>query len=225
MGFDFNGIRFLMFAKQAHGVDFSISAMIGRQHLNDGPDECLAEFGYSPVILSGWGEPLLTTLGATEVASFDASAYEGATCIHDFNLPIPDQFHQHYTAVIDCGTLEHVFNYPIALKNCMEMVKLDGHFITATPANNWFAHGFYQFSPDLFYRAFSPENGYRISCMYACEATHSKEWREIPDEPRTTPIPLGGQPSYLLVCAQRVEIKPAFANLTQQSSYRNMWGQ
>jgi 2-polyprenyl-3-methyl-5-hydroxy-6-metoxy-1,4-benzoquinol methylase len=53
--------------------------------------------------------------------------------------------------VFDGGTLEHIFDYPTAIKNCMKMVKPGGHLLLTTPANNWFGHGFYQFSPELFY--------------------------------------------------------------------------
>jgi len=31
----------------------------------------------------------------------------------------------------------------------------------STPANNFFGHGFYQFSPELMFRIFGPENGFR----------------------------------------------------------------
>ena len=65
-----------------------------------------------------------------------------------------------YTLVIDGGCLEHIFNFPVAIKNCMEMLQEGGHFIGITPANNLMGHGFYQFSPELYFRIFSKENGF-----------------------------------------------------------------
>jgi hypothetical protein len=38
-------------------------------------------------------------------------------------------------------------------------------------ANNQMGHGFYQFSPELFHRVLSTENGFRVRAMYI--ATHS----------------------------------------------------
>src|SRR5438477_418150 len=79
---------------------------------------------------------------------------------HDMNEPIPDKFKETYTAVLDGGSLEHVFNFPVAIKNCMEMVKVGGHYLAITPANNFFGHGFYQFSPELYFTVLSKENGF-----------------------------------------------------------------
>ena len=77
------------------------------------------------------------------------------------NLPIGDDLKRKFSVVIDGGTLEHVFNFPVAIKNCMQMLDVGGHFFVHTMANNFMGHGFYQFSPELFYRVFSPENGFR----------------------------------------------------------------
>ena len=109
----------------------------------------------------GYAEEFLKRLGAKETISIDASAYEGASLVHDMNLPIGDDLKRRFSVVIDGGTLEHVFNFPVAIKNCMQMVDVGGHFFVHTMANNFMGHGFYQFSPELFYRVFSPENGFR----------------------------------------------------------------
>ena len=68
-------------------------------------------------------------MGAASIASIDASDYENASFIHDLNLPLPEQMKNKYSAAIDFGTLEHVFNYPQALKNAMESVATGGHFL------------------------------------------------------------------------------------------------
>ena len=50
----------------------------------------------------------------------DASAFEGANFVHDLNNPIPEELHCKYDAVVDGGTLEHVFNVPVAFANPSE---------------------------------------------------------------------------------------------------------
>jgi len=70
-----------------------------------------------------------------------------------------------FTLVLDGGTLEHVFDYPAALRQCLELVALSGHFITIAPAQNQMGHGFYQISPELFFRVLSGENGFTLRKM------------------------------------------------------------
>jgi len=69
--------------------------------------------------------------------------------------------------VIDGGTLEHVFNFPVAIKNAMQMVRAGGRLSLSPPANNYFGHGFYQFSPELFYRVLSAEKRVPLERMIA----------------------------------------------------------
>ena len=96
------------------------------------------------------------------VESLDVSTYEKATILHDMNLTVPYELRERFTVVHDGGTIEHVFNVPEAFKNCMEMVRVGGHFTQVNVANNYTGHGFWQFSPELIFRVFSPQNGYRI---------------------------------------------------------------
>ena len=61
-----------------------------------------------------------------------------------------------FDVVYDGGTLEHVFNFPVALRNAMELLRPGGRLFTIhTCANNLCGHGFYQFSRELFYRTLS----------------------------------------------------------------------
>ncbi len=36
--------------------------------------------------------------------------------------------------MVDGGTLEHIFNVPVALKSYMEMVRVGGHLILVCPS-------------------------------------------------------------------------------------------
>ena len=83
---------------------------------------------------NGFAENFLRILGTKDAQSMDASDYEQATIVHDLNQPVPSQLHQKFDAVIDGGTLEHVFNFPVAIRNAMEMTKVGGGFICSCPA-------------------------------------------------------------------------------------------
>ncbi|MCL2247764.1 MAG: hypothetical protein FWC13_00680 [Oscillospiraceae bacterium] len=98
--------------------------------------------------------------------SLDYSSYEGATIIHDLTKPVPEDLKNRFACVLDGGLLEHVYDYPVALKNAMDMVSIGGHLILCTPGNNHFGHGFYQFSPELFYSVLREENGFSNTKVY-----------------------------------------------------------
>ena len=234
MGLSVDGTRFLLYAK-TQGVRFTRTATLGRLglHLTAGElGKNLSDFGRDASaaegILRGAGgfaEPLLEALGAEEVCSFDASGFEGASHVHDFNFPVGEELRGRFTAVIDGGTLEHIFDLPTALKNCMEMLEVGGHFLGMTPANNFVGHGFYQFSPELFFRVFGERNGFRVVRMIAYEGRPAKDWFEVAD-----PAAVGERVSFvnsrqatLLVLAEKVAAAEIFASPPQQSDYAAAW--
>lgn len=101
-------------------------------------------------------------LDAKSVMSLDYSDYQHCDIVHDMNYPISPSYHGIFDVVIDGGSLEHIFNFPVAVANCMKMVKCGGSVFVFTMANNHTGHGFYQFSPELFFRIFQPENGFAV---------------------------------------------------------------
>lgn len=238
MGISANGARILLLAKQ-HAVAFSSTATIGRQGLHVTQEilsQQLTESGvtFSPEALSqvyarskGYAEPLLELFGAKQIVSFDYSDYEGCSVVSDFNKPIPPEFHEKFDLVLDGGSLEHVFNFPQAIKNCMQMVRLGGHFLGLTPANFELGHGFYQFSPELFFRVFSTENGF------------STRWIVLYGEPDRTAIYVVTDPkqtgkrtefaipvsTHMGVLAQRTAIVPIFEQPPLQSDYSSAWAE
>jgi hypothetical protein len=109
-------------------------------------------------------------LHATNVDEIDASPYEGASIIHDMNYPIPGEYHQQYDFLYDGGTTEHIFDIRQVFANINDLVKPGGCVAVTVPANNHLGHGFYQFSPELYYRYFSPMNGYIQTAVFVCEA-------------------------------------------------------
>jgi hypothetical protein len=95
-------------------------------------------------------ECLFRFMGFDEVHSLDASDFEGCDFVYDLNRDDPGELAGRYDLILDCGTIEHVFHVPNAMKNIWSMLKVGGHVIHMAPTNNYVDHGFYQFSPTFF---------------------------------------------------------------------------
>lgn len=233
MGLDINAVQFLIAARKS-GVQLGDVLMLGRQDLNVYPAkmrQVLSENGCPSDLFNdgapdtGYAEPCFRALGATNVRSMDVSAFEGAEFVHDLNRPIPQELKERFDLVYDGGTLEHVFHFSVALQNCMEMVRLGGCLVIHTMANNYCGHGFYQFSPELFFRALSPENGFEVERMVLHAMGPYGRWFEVTD-PKSiqsrveliTCVPMN-----LLVRAKRVADAPIFENPVQQSDFVPRW--
>ncbi len=238
MGLDVNGIRFLLYAQKL-GVDFTRTAMIGRQRLHlrklDLKDS-FRVFGYEvkKELIDHifdredrYAEPLLRYLGAKDVHSFDFSAYEGATHLFDMNKEIPAALKNHYSIVLDGGSLEHVFNFPVAIRNCMEMVRVGGHYLGITPVNNFMGHGFYQFSPELYFSVFTRKNGFELISLIAFEDVPRARWYSVrsPKEVRGRVTLVNNVPVYLLIVAKKLKKAIIFESIPQQSDYLTVWRQ
>lgn len=94
---------------------------------------------------------LFEGLGFNHVDSMDVSNFEGASIVHDLNNPVPNYLINKYDLVYDGGTLEHIFDFPQSLRNIYDLLKSGGIVIHCSPVNNHVDHGFYQFSPGLFF--------------------------------------------------------------------------
>jgi len=237
VGIDRNLADFLLSARD-NGVDFERVATLGRLNLfidhrslrtvfrRHGVHLTDAEIRALRTANGGYAEPFLRCLRAQEIVSIDASCYEQASVIHDMNRPIGDELKRRFSVVLDGGTLEHVFNFPIAIQNCMELLKVGGHFFAHTMANNFMGHGFYQFSPELFYRVLSPENGFRVHRAVMFESRiGNPRWYEAadPEEVGERVELINSRPTYLLIHAERIADVPIFATPPQQADYGALW--
>ena len=233
MGLDCAAVKFLCTAKSM-GVDFSSTLMVGRQDFFPKirtleQVSTILGLQFDPAALlkqSRYSEPFFTLLGAKEIASLDTSDFEGASYVHDLNLPIAENFPRKFSLVYDGGTLEHIFNLPQAFKNCMQMVRVGGHFMQLTVANNFMGHGFWQLSPELIYRIFTEDNGYRIECVLLHEVTQGGA-RYVVQDPKDVGHRIelcNSVPTYILTIAKRIEAKEIFAQPPQQSDYVKAWG-
>jgi hypothetical protein len=231
MGIDTHVLRLLLDA-QKKGLSFSSTIMVGRQNYYEpgASDLCSAlsirNEDASALLEMRYMEPLLRRLGATRIESLDNSAYEQASIIHDLNEPIPEYLKVSFSCVFDGGALEHILNFPQAIKNCMEMVAVGGHFLGVTTANNFMGHGFYQFSPELYYRIFSPDNGYAVQDMLLCETDRGAPWYRVEDpKARGGRVELiNNRPTYIMLLARRLSDVKIFDTTPQQSDYFSTWG-
>src|SRR2546426_6735628 len=97
-------------------------------------------------------ECLLKSLGFTDYAALDYSAYESAQWVFDLNnTNLPDPLLGAFDVIIDAGTIEHVFHLPNVFNNIFKMLKVGGRIIHFSPSSNHIDHGFYMFSPTLFW--------------------------------------------------------------------------
>jgi SAM-dependent methyltransferase len=226
---------------KAEGARFERTLMLGRLACFMGPRDLRrvvqrlpADSAFARDVREGrtptYMDDFFRALGATTLDALDASAFEGATVIHDLNEPLPEHLLGQYDAVVDGGTLEHVFNLPAAFKNAMDALAVGGRFFAAPPANNYCGHGFYQFSAELFYRVFSAENGFEIERLLVAPAYASGKWLDGPAFQVADPdvlrdrVNIGARGQLLfLVQARKTAQVPVFTRWPQQSDYVAHW--
>lgn len=176
----------------------------------------LAEVSYGP-----YCEDLLKAeLGATTVESFDKSAYEDATHIFDFNLPITTE--ATYDTILDVGFLEHIFNVPRALENMSRLCAEGGKILHVLPANNLCGHGFWQFTPELFFALYSDRNGYAETQVFLADVANENGWYEVREPSNGENVVIvSSAPVWLLVRTRRTR---QFSHQdVQQSHYVHVW--
>jgi len=236
MAIDTEAARILLAAAR-EGVSFASCITLGRQNYVPGNHESrllLRETGFDPAqypdLFAGapghrYAEPFFRVLGAQRLESMDASAFEGATVVHDLNQPVPEALRGQFDVVYDGGTLEHVFDFQTAIRNCVDLVKIGGRVILHTPANNYFGHGFYQFSPELFYRMFCSDNGFVMERMIAMEYGPRRRWFEVRDPAslRARTQLVNPFPVLLYVQARKQDESKLFERCPQQSDYARIW--
>jgi len=224
MGLDLTSALFLI-GHKLRGVDFGRTLTLGHQgnYLSESEyQEVLSLLGKSHKKYMAFSDGFFEALGVQKLEFMDASDYEGATIIHDLNDPLPREFEQKWSCVIDGGTLEHVFNFPEAIKTCMACVEENGHLILITPWHHYAGHGFYQFSPELFYRILSLENGFSLEKMLIHQ---SGKWFSVddPDNFGARVEDHGNEQTILYISAKRLRVVPIFSKWPQQSDYSKAW--
>jgi len=115
----------------------------------------------------------------------------------------------------------------------MNLIKVNGEIFIFTNANNHCGHGFYQFSPELFYRVFNKSNGFKIKSVILLE--HPYPGAELSEkqicykvnDPETIgrrALIVNKSPLGILVNAIKTEeVKNIFEVQPLQSDYQNTW--
>lgn len=220
MGIDVHALNFLRYV--ARKEPLRRVATIGRQLLMITPGRLAELMGWSMATDFGmFSEELLARrLGATTVDSYDYSDYEGATYTADLNQPL--QVTREYDAVIDCGSLEHIYNVPQALANISSLCAKGGRIVHVSPGNNFCGHGFWQFSPELFFSLYSESNGYGETQVFLADLTRPRHWFEVkpPSHGRRAEV-ISTAPLYVM-CQTR-KISDSCRVEARQSDYVHQW--
>jgi SAM-dependent methyltransferase len=231
---------FLCEAKRS-GVSFRSLVTLGRQHLYLGRrrlDAIARETGIDLTRARATRDVyadnfLRLFLGVEELRAIDNSNFDGAQILHDMNTPLPGSMEETVDAVLEGGTLEHIFNFPIAIASCMRILRVGGTLFLGVPANNQLGHGFYQFSPELFYRSLSAHTGFEVVRLLALEmkafggefGAHGHLYSV--KDPQT----VGGRvtlansrPVFLMIQARKTRhLADPFARPPQQGDYVRAW--
>jgi SAM-dependent methyltransferase len=223
MGIDVHGLNFLRHAKKKKLLGETIT--IGRQglHVIEPLVKKLVGTKSSYKNQPYCEELLINYFGAMVVNSIDNSAYEKATHIHDMNEPLPKSLHEKYDTVIDSGCLEHIYNAPQALRNCSQFCKPGGQILHMLPANNFCGHGFWQFSPELFFSLYSKKNGYDETEIFIADLSDTKKWYQVKEPENGKRVNVSSS-TELYVLVRTVLRNADFSHTeVQQSDYIYQW--
>ncbi len=240
MGLVYSNFHFIYDQKRELGLKFVNGITLGRQQIFLRAREyqrLCDKYGITSRTLPKFGtcdDQFLENAFGCSITSADYSDYEGAELVHDFNRALDSSWYGKYDLVIDGGTLEHVFNFPQAIANCMNLLKKDGHLFIFTPANNNMGHGFYQFSPELFYRVLDDENGFQVKSMVLCDSKYPGvelddnlgHWRVADPVKVESRVGLvSNRPAWIMVHAVKTADKPVFEKYPIQSDYATTYEQ
>jgi hypothetical protein len=231
----------LLARARLHGASFGRTVTIGRQSLAIPKKDLKAiarklgvrGIDWSRFAANSYADDFFRALlGADNVQSIDYSDYEKADIVHDLNTPVPEALHGTFDALVDGGSLEHIFDVKQALANYMNMVKVGGCLFVVTTANNMCGHGFYQFSPEFFYRVFGQANGFILNDAILIEypllsvetSRHQRCFRVVDPATIGQRIELiTRKPVLIFVHATRISDAAPFREIPQQSDYWDKW--
>ena len=237
MGVDIYVLDALLSHAQRYPSEYGNTLWLGRQgfHVDDSlaptVEEVLRrrrpEWGLDDVRdTDPYASRLFQSLGSTRIRALDINAFEGADIIHDLNGPVPEQLHSQFDTIFDGGTLEHVFNIPVALDNVFKMLKPGGLFLSVNGANNQLGHGFYQFSPDLFWSFCRSQPGCVVETIELVAMAGRPNGTATSDpsiDGRRQEIGVTPHSTYLFAAARRGWSADAGGVPPQQSDYVALW--
>ncbi len=237
MGIDRTSLAALLYARALMGNKLGRTLVLGRQKVNVESSEfvdlleyCLPQRVWSDKTVVGLGsyaDQMLAALGANPIDSLDASGYEGATIVQDLNRPAPAELKRSYDVVFDGGTIEHVFMAGLALLETASMVAPGGCFISVATGNNFLGHGFWQLSPEVYFRSLTPGRGFKDVRVFLVPVGWRDRWIEIPDPDKVHQrvIFVNARETYIVCIARRQDAGDMSDDepLPQQSDYLASW--
>ena len=188
MGLRITSMLTIEYARRHYDTDLSNTLTLGRQFRAFSRKEFVKYLpSYAKAIAtdkleqdfaSPYAEGVFADMYGSALRSLDGFAHEKPDILHDLNLPIPDEYQEQFSCIIDGGTMEHVFDVPMLLRNCFSMLKVGGIYLSMVPTNNFNGHGLYQFSPDFFYSTFSAQNGMELLDVFIVKfSAKDKVWK------------------------------------------------
>ena len=223
MGIDVHGLNFLRHSRK-QGT-FGDTVTIGRQALHVIAPRVKKLIAVAASYKQqAYIDALLTEyFGSTKVDSIDNSDYEKATVIHDMNLPLPGALRGRYDTVIDGGCLEHIYDAPQALENCSLLCKPGAQIVHILPTNNYSGHGFWQFSPELFFSLYSSQNGYADTEIFVADLSDESKWYQVKKPENGQRVRICSQTEvYVLVRTTLLTLDFSHSHV-QQSDYVYQW--
>lgn len=220
MGIDVQGLNLLKFAFTK--MRLGRVATIGRQVLlipKKKWKKLLPSVGEGFDIGDYCEDLLRDHFSAIEVESYDNSDYEKATHIIDMNKPV--DIKNTYDTIIDFGCLEHIYNAPQALKNISSMCCSGGQILHVLPANDFCGHGFWQFSPELFFSLYSKANGYQETQVFVADQFDGTHWYEVKRPSNGKRAMVCSRDQYVIV--RTVKGTHFSHDNVQQSDYVHLW--
>jgi SAM-dependent methyltransferase len=168
--------------------------------------------------------------GFDEITSLDYQAVAESDIVADLNRrPLPESCRGRFDVVFDGGTMEHVFHVPNLLANVVDLLAEGGRVIHTNPASNSVDHGFYCFSPCLYYEYYSA-NRFELEAVklldYGSKLRRVRitAYDYLPPIPRTALdgfLPTGNV--HYVFCVARKTALSSSDEIPQQGFYAGLW--
>lgn len=170
-------------------------------------------------------EEFFQSLGFSAVDSVDCSEYEGATIICNLNNDIPEDLYNRFDVIYDGGSTEHMFNIPKAFENYNKMLKVGGLVIHSLPSTGCLDHGFYMFSPTLFYDYYT-QNRWHIVDFYMlnipCDSFSTWDIYEYDEPgPMLEDVAFEGRWTVFFIAQKRAE--STYLTNIEQHFFKKLW--
>ena len=220
MGIAFHELKFIRLIASRGALGDVLT--LARQNINMPVQQLTKEFGGRLQIEDlTYCEQLLTAkLGAKSVKSVDNSDYEGATYVADLNEEI--SLGRQFDTILDLGTTEHVFDAPAVFRNVIRHCRIGGRIVHSLPSNSECGHGFYQFSPELFFSLYSEANGFADTQVYIADMMNHRRWYRVA-APRDGHRVMANALSSTYILCVTTKVSDVAKLAVQQSDYVRAW--